>query len=50
MNKNHEKELLENTVKRFVEEELYPHEETVDKNGNQKFEKDEDSLISKEII
>ena len=33
MNKNHEKELLENTVKRFVEEELYPHEETVDKNG-----------------
>ena len=23
MNKNHEKELLENTVKRFVEEELY---------------------------
>ena len=33
MNKNHEKEILENTVKRFVEEELYPHEETVDKNG-----------------
>ena len=33
MNKNHEKELLENTVKRFVEEELYPHEETVDKHG-----------------
>ena len=33
MNKNHEKELLANTVKRFVEEELYPHEETVDKNG-----------------
>ena len=29
MNKNHEKELLENTVKRYVEEELYPHEETV---------------------
>ena len=33
MTQNHEQELLEKTVKRFVEEELYPHEETVDTNG-----------------
>ena len=33
MTQNHEQELLEKTVKRFVEEELYPHEEIVDKNG-----------------
>jgi alkylation response protein AidB-like acyl-CoA dehydrogenase len=35
MTQNHEQELLEKTVKRFVEEELYPHEEAVDKNGEQ---------------
>ena len=30
---NNETSLLLKTVKRFVEEELYPHEEEVDKNG-----------------
>ena len=29
----HEKQLLGKTVKRFVEEELFPHEELVDKTG-----------------
>ena len=29
----HEKQLLEKTVKRFVEEELFPHEDLVDKSG-----------------
>ena len=29
MTKNHEQELLDKTVKRFVEEELYPHEEII---------------------
>ena len=33
MENNHEQELLKNTVKRFVEDELYPHEETVDQTG-----------------
>ena len=31
MTKNHEQELLDKTVKRFVEEELYPHEEIIDR-------------------
>ena len=33
MENNHEQELLKNTVKRFVEDELYPHEEIVDQTG-----------------
>ena len=33
MTKNHEQELLDKTVKRFVEEELYPHEEIIDSTG-----------------
>ena len=33
MTKNHEQELLDKTVKRFVEEELYPHEEIIDRTG-----------------